>query len=58
MIKNFRHACILVSDLDRALKFYGDVLGLRVCRFSNYIVCFGYDPDKNLIEFVEDLKKK
>ncbi len=30
MIKNFRHACVLVGDLDKALKFYRDILGLEV----------------------------
>jgi len=30
MIKNFRHACIIVSNLKRSLKFYRDILGLKV----------------------------
>ena len=144
MIKNFRHACVAVRDLDAALKFYRDILGLKVskiittqgryperalnikgikltyaklrapgqskkspeilelhcwqrpkitsCKGYNHIsftvkdlgdlykrlsksgvsfisgplkaphgltkICFAYDPDNNLIEFVEDLKKR
>ena len=30
MIKDFRHACIVVKNLNRALKFYRDTLGLKV----------------------------
>lgn len=30
MITHFRHSCIIVSNLERALKFYRDILGLRV----------------------------
>lgn len=30
MIKNFRHACIVVKDLNKSLKFYRDILGLKV----------------------------
>lgn len=143
MIKNFRHACIVVRNLDKSLKFYRDILGLKVFKIlnvegkypetvlnikgikltyvkmhspaqskdsppifelhswknprilprrgynhisftvedidyeykrlnklgvkfiskpikapdSNTKVCFGYDPDNNLIEFVEELKR-
>lgn len=143
MIKNFRHTCIVVRNLDKSLKFYRDILGLRVSKvlnvegkypetvlnirkakltyvklhcpyqtkdrppifelhywknprilpkrgynhisftvedidyeykrltklgvkflspplktpYSNTKVCFGYDPDNNLIEFVEEFKK-
>ena len=32
MIKSFRHAGIVVADLDRALTFWCDVLGFRVQR--------------------------
>jgi len=32
MIKDFRHACLIVSDLDKSLKFYQDILGLRVSK--------------------------
>jgi len=32
MIKNFRHACVLVKDLDRSLKFYRDILGFKVTK--------------------------
>ena len=32
MIKSFRHAGIVVADLDRALAFWCDVLGFRVQR--------------------------
>jgi lactoylglutathione lyase len=143
MIKSFRHACVVVKNLDKSLKFYRDILGLKVSKILtaegkypqtvlnikgikltyvkmrtkgqpknspsvfelhywkkpkisakaryNHIsftiqdldreykrlsklgvrfisppmqapcgytqICFGYDPDNNLIEFVEDLKK-
>lgn len=143
MIKNFRHTCVVVKNLDKSLKFYRDILGLKVSKILtaegkypqtvlnikgikltyvkmrtkgqlknspsvfelhywkkpkisakaryNHIsftvqdldreykrlrrrgvrfiskpmqaphgytkICFGYDPDNNLIEFVEDLKK-
>ncbi len=30
MIKNFRHVCIVVSNLKRSLHFYRDILGLKV----------------------------
>lgn len=30
MIKGFRHTCILVKDLEKALRFYRDILGLKV----------------------------
>ena len=30
MIKKFRHTCIVVRDLDKSLKFYRDVMGLKV----------------------------
>ena len=30
MIKNFRHTCVIVKNLDRALEFYRDTLGLKV----------------------------
>jgi lactoylglutathione lyase len=30
MIKSFRHACIVVSDLEKSLEFYRDVIGLKV----------------------------
>jgi lactoylglutathione lyase len=32
MIKNFRHVCIVVSNLEKSLKFYRDILGLKVYR--------------------------
>ena len=32
MIRGFRHACIVVSDLKRSLKFYRDVIGLKVVK--------------------------
>lgn len=32
MIKGFRHACILVSDLNKSLKFYRDILGFKVSK--------------------------
>ena len=30
MIKSFRHTCIIVNNLNKSLKFYRDILGLRV----------------------------
>jgi len=30
MIVGLSHACFVVSDLDRALRFYGDALGLKL----------------------------
>lgn len=30
MIEDFRHACVVVKDLDKALKFYRDIMGLGV----------------------------
>lgn len=143
MIKNFRHMCIVVRDLDKSLKFYRDIIGFKVYKivtikgrypetlfnmkgvkltyvklhspgqskdsppvfelhywqrprilpkpgrnhlsltvghidyeykrlkklgvrfisppvktpYINTKVCFGFDPDDNLIEFVEELKK-
>ncbi len=30
MIKNFRHVSIVVKDLERALRFYRDIMGLKV----------------------------
>lgn len=32
MIKDFRHTCIIVKDLDKSLDFYRDILGLRVVK--------------------------
>ena len=32
MIRNFRHACLVVSDLERALRFYRDVIGLKMVK--------------------------
>ncbi len=32
MIKNFRHVCILVTHLDKSLKFYRDIIGLKVSK--------------------------
>ena len=143
MLIKFRHACVLVKDLDRSLRFYRDILGFKVYKIItvkgkipetvlgvkgikltyvklrapgqlkgspavlelqywhtpkapqkkryNHIsftvkniareykrlkkmgarfiskpmvaphgktrLCFGYDPDRNMIEFVEDLRK-
>jgi len=143
MIMEFRHVCVIVRNLDRAIKFYRDILGFKVYKIItvkgkipetvlgvkgikliyvklrtpgqpkrspavlelhywrtpkipqkkryNHIsftvknidleykrlkklgvrfiskpmvaphgktrLCFGYDPDRNLIEFVEDLRK-
>ena len=30
MIQDFRHACLIVSNLDKSLEFYRDFLGLKV----------------------------
>jgi catechol 2,3-dioxygenase-like lactoylglutathione lyase family enzyme len=30
MVTSFRHVCIIVKDLDRAIVFYRDVLGLKL----------------------------
>jgi len=30
MVKNFRHACLVVENLEKSLKFYRDILGLKV----------------------------
>ena len=34
MIKGFRHACILISDLNKSLKFYRDILGFKVSKVT------------------------
>lgn len=43
MIKNFRHACVQVKDLKRSLRFYRDILGLRV---SKVLTLEGRYPEK------------
>jgi len=45
MIKSFRHACVVVRDLDIALKFYRDILGLKVSRI---ITTEGEYPERAL----------
>jgi len=42
MIKDFRHACIVVRDLDKSLKFYRDILGLKV---DNILTVKGKYPE-------------
>ena len=32
MIKNFRHVCLAVGNLDKSLKFYKDIIGLKVSK--------------------------
>ena len=32
MITDFRHACVVVARLDRSLRFYRDMLGLKVVK--------------------------
>ena len=32
MIKGFRHVCVVVSDLGRSLRFYRDIMGLKVSK--------------------------
>ena len=34
MIKNLNHVCLIVKDLDRSIKFYCDVMGLRVSKVT------------------------
>lgn len=34
MIEDLRHVCIVVSDLDKSLKFYRDILGLVVFKIT------------------------
>jgi len=45
MINNFRHACIAVKNLDKALKFYRNLLGLKV---SKILTVKGAYPEKAL----------
>jgi len=35
MIKQFKHTCVLVKDLNESLKFYRGILGLKVVRKLN-----------------------
>jgi len=35
MIKDFRHTCIVIKNLKRSLKFYRDILGLKVEKILN-----------------------
>lgn len=32
MVKDFRHACIVVKDLEKSIRFYRDLLGLKVSK--------------------------
>ncbi|MDD5173360.1 MAG: VOC family protein [Candidatus Omnitrophota bacterium] len=32
MVKRFSHSCVLVKNLNRSLRFYGDLLGLKVVK--------------------------
>lgn len=43
MIKSFRHACVQVKDIERSLKFYRGILGLRV---SKKLTLEGPYPEK------------
>jgi len=35
MVKDFRHACVVVKNLDKSLQFYRDILGLKVFKVFN-----------------------
>ena len=35
MVKNFRHSCIVVKNLNRSLRFYKNLLGLRLVKIIN-----------------------
>jgi len=35
MIKNLNHVCLIVKDLDRSIRFYRDIMGLRVSKVTD-----------------------
>jgi len=45
MVKDFRHACVVVRDLKKAIKFYRDILGLKLVKV---IKIEGEHPEKIL----------
>lgn len=47
MIKNFRHTCIVVKNLERSLKFYRDILGLKVYK----IITIKGEPLERIFNF-------
>jgi glyoxylase I family protein len=59
--KGYGHVSLIVGNIDREyerLKKLGVKLISRpmVAPHGYTKICFGYDPDRNLIEFVEELK--
>lgn len=60
--RGYHHISFSVKDMDAEFKRLTR-LGVRFISkpirtpYSNTKICFGYDPDNNLIEFVEELKK-
>jgi len=32
MVRSFRHVCVVVNDINKSLKFYRDILGLKVAK--------------------------
>ena len=58
----YNHISFTVEDIDYEYKRLSK-LGVKFISkplktpYTNTKVCFGYDPDNNLIEFVEELKK-
>ncbi|SEQ43352.1 Glyoxalase/Bleomycin resistance protein/Dioxygenase superfamily protein [Solimonas aquatica] len=58
MIRVLHHVSLSTTDMDRFVRFYRDLLGLRLDRISppQHIApgrctsCYFYDPDGNLLE--------